>query len=207
MKKLISYENSHQVIQALDNGGRFYNIFTKAKDSIISQAEIGKVGGIFNDKQQMILFLEMSVFKLARSDKDDIIAKLDDNLRRTYQKYTAQALKPSEAEAQGIISSNAIITGVPKLIDSKSDFKGLIVLPVSSGNVTTFMMIPLIDQYDVYELRNEDTCDSFLVANTKSAKKLPHKEITLGGVLRELKTEEKEETRARFLEVVYYLGC
>lgn len=206
MKEIEPYKNSKDAIQSLDNGGRFYNLFTKADDGKINQAELGKVGGLLNDKQQMILFLEMSILKLNQSEKNSIISKFEGDLTRTYQKYKAQKLLPSEAKRKGILASNAIITGVPKLIDSKSDFNGFIMFPIISGNVTTFMMIPIIDEYDVYELRDEESSETFLIAHLKGSEKLPNKKMILGGVLKELKTNEKvEESKERFLEAVYFI--
>jgi hypothetical protein len=206
MKKIEPYVSQNEAIQSLDNGGRFYNILTKANDGQISQSEIGKVGGIFNDKQQLILFFEMSIYQLNQSDKESVISNLDNNLNTTYNKYKSQVLLPSEANTKGEISSNAIITGIPKLIDSKSDFKGFIMFPIMSGNVTTFMMIPLIEEYDVYELRNENSSETFLIAHTKESNKLPNKKITLGGVLKELSPDkEGDGKKGKFLEATYHI--
>lgn len=46
MKKVSPYQNLNTALKSLDNGGRFYNILTKAEDGIINQAEIGKVGNL-----------------------------------------------------------------------------------------------------------------------------------------------------------------
>jgi hypothetical protein len=154
----------------------------------------------------MILFLEMSILQLDQSVKDSVILKLDDGLKETYQKYKPQELLPSEAKTKGIISSNAIITGVPKLVDSQSDFKGFILFPMQIGDVTTFMMIPLIDQYDVYEIRDEETSETFLIAHLKDSEKIPNKKIMIGGVLKELQTDEKEnKSNGIFLKAIYHI--
>lgn len=206
MTKLEPYENKVEAIQSLDNGGRFYNIQTKAKDGVINQTELGKVGGFFNDKQQMILFLEMSISKLDQLEKDSIIEKLDSDLKTTYKKYKSQELLPSEAIANGIISSNAIIRGIPKLIDYKHDFEWFILFPIIASNITSIIMIPLIEQYSVYELRDEKSSDSFLIAHLKDSKQLPNKKIIIGGVLKELKINENEkEAKGKFLEALYYI--
>lgn len=206
MKKIQPYKNIYEAIQSLDNGGRFYNILTKADDGIINQAELGKVGGIFNSKQQMILFFEMSTLELNQKEKDIIISKFDNSLISSYQKYKSQELLPSEAQLKGVISSNAIITGIPKLIDSKSEFNGFIMFPIMAGSVTTFMMIPIIDEYDVYELKDEESSETFLIAHLKDSEKLPQKKMIIGGVLKELQTNEKEDkAEGKFLEAVYHL--
>lgn len=206
MKKIEPYKNINEAISNLDNGGRFYNVLTKAKDGIISKSELGKVGGIFNDKQKMILFFELSISKLNQTTKESIISKLESGLQTTYQKYKSQKLLPSEVNSKGIISSNAIITGIPKLIDSKSDFNGFIMIPIITDKVTTFMIIPIIDKYDVYELRDGESSESFLIAHSKGSEKLPNKKIKVAGVLKELKAN-KEEKRAskKFLEALYHL--
>lgn len=206
MKKVTPYNNLSEAISKLDNGGRFYNLLTKAEDGVISKAELGKVGGIFNDKQKMILFLELSISDLSRNEKQSILSKLDTSLQTSYQKYEALRLLSSEAQQKGEIASNAIITGVPKLSDSESKMMGFIMVPIVVGSVTTFSMIPLMEQYDIYELRDEESSKSVLIAHTKSSEKLPAKKIKVAGVFKELRSSEDEDTPSKkFLEVLYYL--
>jgi hypothetical protein len=206
MKKIEPYRNINDAISNLDNGGRFYNILTKADDGIISKSELGKVGGIFNDKQQMILFLELSISKLDNGKKNVIISKLDENIQKIYLKYKPIELLPSETDSKGIIASNTIITGIPKLTKSKTEFIGFIMIPIMIGNVTTFSLIPLIEIYDVYELRDEKSSKKFLIAHTKGANKLPEKKIKVAGVLKELKANKNEKKASKmFLEAVYHM--
>lgn len=206
MKKIEPFRNFNDAISTLDNGGRFYNILTKADDGIISKAELGKVGGIFYDKQQMILFFELSISKLDDEKKKVVISKLDESLKEIYLKYKPNDLLPSEAYTKGTIASNTIITGIPTLTESKSEFTGFIMIPMVAGNVTTFTMIPLIDMYDVYEIRDEASDENFLIAHAKGTTKLPNKKIKVAGVLKELKSNKKEEVASkRFLEAIYHL--
>jgi hypothetical protein len=206
MKKIEPFRNFNDALSNLDNGGRFYNILTKADDGIISKAELGKVGGIFYDKQQMILFLELSISKLDAEKRNAVISKLEENLKKLYIKYKPVELLPSEAHTKGIIAANTIITGVPTLIESKSQFVGFIMIPIVTGKVTTFTMIPLIDMYDVYEIRDEASDENFLIAHTKGATKLPRKKIKVAGVLKELKSNRKEAVASkRFLEAIYHM--
>lgn len=206
MKKIEPYKTSIDAISNLDNGGRFYNILTKADDGIISKSELGKVGGVFYDKQQMILFFELSISKLDEENRNAVISKLEENLQKIYLKYKPVELLPSEAQAKGIIGANAIITGIPKLIESKTDFLGFIMIPIITGNVTTFSMFPLIDLYDVYELRDQESDKNFLIAHSKGDQKLPEKMIKVAGVFKELKIDKKEkEASKKFLEAVYHM--
>lgn len=205
MEKIEPYTGIGEALSSLDNGGRFYNIMTQADDGVINQAELGKVGGIFNDRQQMILFLELAISKLSTTEKEAIILKLDENLREIYEEYKPQNLLPSEVDGKGLLSSNTILTGVPKLIDSKEKFNGFIMMPMMIGKVTTFTMIPIIDRYDVYELRDDRISESFIIAHSKNVNKLPNEKIAIAGVLKELKSENREESdSSKFLEAVYY---
>lgn len=206
MLAIDTYRNINEALESLDNGGRFYNFKTKAKDGVINQAEVGKVGGVFGSKQQLILFLEMSLLKLNRRDKDAVILKFDEDLISNYHKFKSQKLLPSEAKSNGVLGSNAIITGIPKLVDSKSEFEGFILFPMMMGNISSIMMIPLIDQYDVYELRDEVSSETFLIAHLKESEKLPNKKLILGGVLKELKADEEEDVASgKFLEAIYFI--
>lgn len=205
MNNIEPYENISDALKALDNGGRFYNVLTKANDGVINQTEIGKVAGVFNNKQQIILFLELSICNLSQSEKNLIISKFDDDLLKNYQKYKPQLLLPFEAESKGEISASAIITGIPKLIESKSDFTGFIMFPLVIGEITTISMIPMIDEYDVYEVRDENSTEPFLIAHTKGSQKLPQIKIKIAGVLKELSACKKDNSnKKKYLETVYY---
>jgi len=205
VKEIISYQNIEEAFAQLDNGGRFYNLFTKAKDEEINTAELARVAGLFSEKQQLILFLELSISQLSKQDQVTIISKLDDKLRKDFLKYKAQELMPSEAEQRGVLSANAIITGVPRVKNSTSEFKGFILIPVSAGKVITVMPIPIIDQYDIYEIRDEHAAESFLVAHYRGKGTLPEKKIKVAGVLKDIEVEtEGGIAHRKFLEINYY---
>ena len=207
MKRIIPYKEVNEAVLSLDNGGRFYNILTKSNDGIIDQSELGKVGGLFNDKQKMILFLEMSMSSLSSEEKEIILSKLDEDLKQTYVKYKSQKLLPSEANTKGIVAANAILEGVPKLIDKKSDFNGFIMVPIMAGKAMTFVMIPIIDNYNVYELRDEKTSETFLIAHSRNSEKLPSEKIIIAGLLKELKSGKNENSKKiKFLEANYYVS-
>ncbi|MEO0331760.1 MAG: hypothetical protein AAF223_08755, partial [Bacteroidota bacterium] len=206
MKKIEPYKNVIEAVSTLDNGGRFYNILTKTDDGIISGSELGKVAGLFSDKQKMILFFELSVSKLDQADREEVVSKLDSKLQKAYQRYKPQKLSPSEANATGVASSNAIITGIPTLVESKTDLLGFIMVPIITDKATTFTMVPLMEKYDVYEMRDEPASDTFLIAHARSSQKLPQRKITVAGVLKELKSHRNEAGSTKiFLESIYHL--
>jgi hypothetical protein len=202
MKKVIPYKSESAAFKSLDNGGRFYNVLTKADDGEISSTELSKVAGAFSSKQLMNLFLEMSITQL--TNRERILASLSDGLKAAYHRYCPKYYSPAAAAQSDAVGATAIITGIPVYKDSKTDFSGFIMFPVISGNVTTFMMIPIMDEYDVYEIREHQSDEIFLLAHARSAKKLKPVHTRFGGYLKELQVNEHESEKRLFLEAVYY---
>lgn len=205
MKYIIPYKSLDEATTSLDNGGRFYNFLTTAEDGIISPSEVGKVAGLFNDRQKMVLYLAMCFSALNASAKRQVESSLSEDLRTSYKKYFPQYLLPSEALEKGKLASNAIIAGIPIHIDSKKDFNGFIIVPMMVGTVMTMMLIPIMDRYDIYHLKDEATSKTFLIAHTRSKEKLPQKMINAGGILKELKlTKDAQGPGEFYLELVYF---
>lgn len=205
MKQIIPYQNSGEALQQLDNGGRFYNLFAKAGDGEINSSELSKVAGTFNEKQKLILFLELSMAELSREEQIHIVSKLDEQLRKNFLRYKAQELMASEAQASGVLASNAIITGIPTLKDAKSEFQGLILIPIFTGNVMSFIPIPIMDQYDVYEIRDNQSDETFLIAHYRGKQKLPTEMIKVAGILKEIEVKiDGAKIKKKYLEINYY---
>ncbi|MEL7002484.1 MAG: hypothetical protein AAFN93_07085 [Bacteroidota bacterium] len=205
MRKIAPYKSYKYALASLDNGGRFYNLMSKVNDGNITSAELAKAAGVFMGKQTMMLYLEMSLFDLDTDKKDRVISHLTTDLKSEYKKYKPASFSASEAKNQAVISSTAIVTGIPKLVDSKTEFKGFIMVPIMTGKTTTFTMIPIIDQYDVYELRDNKTDEHFFIAHNRGRWKLPEQSVRCGGVVKELKAKKEEESASdKFLEIIYY---
>ena len=60
MREVHPYKTEGGLLKALDNGGRFFNIFTRASDDRITRAELAKAAGVFGSKPKAVLFLEMA---------------------------------------------------------------------------------------------------------------------------------------------------
>jgi hypothetical protein len=123
MKQIHPYKTVDEALTSLDNGGRFYNLFTQAEDGTITQAELAKVSGLFNEKQKLVLFLDLSLSKLDSDSREQVISKLDDNLKATYQKYKPAVMSPSEVNKIGTKSSNIAVTGIPEMKESRNYFR------------------------------------------------------------------------------------
>lgn len=200
MEKIKSYSSAAEAITDLDNGGHFYNIFTHAKDNVISQAEAGRSAGAFAGKQKAILHLELAMSRLDAASVREVTAKFDETLQANFTKYKAQTLLPSEVEAKGDTGSNLIVTGIPKLTDGTKKLSGFIMVPTGSA----FTMIPLVDVYDIYEIRDEQEGQGLLIAHQKGETQLPEVKLTVGGLLKE-SDEEDENPSRKFLEIQYWV--
>ena len=205
MRKITPYKTTRNALAVLDNGGRFYNWASKANDSNITSAELGKTVGAFSSQKVKMLFLEIAISDLTEEGKKQIKQSLTDDLKADLSKYPVKYLKPSEAKSKAQTGESAIITGIPRLIDAKTKFTGFIMIPIMVNNVTTFSMIPIYQQYDVYELRDHKTSKEVLIAHSKQARKLPEKTLKCGGILKELKADKKKKSASNlFLETLYY---
>jgi hypothetical protein len=205
MQNVIPYKHCGGALKDLDNGGRFYNLFTKANDDEVSPVELAKAAGVFSDKQKMFLFYEMAVRDLGESDKRSLFDSLSEDLQAAYIEHRPQNLLPSEADSKGVSSKAAILTGYPRFVEDKTVFNGFIMIPMSTGKSMTFIMIPIMDQYDIYELTDDSSSEKTFLANVRGSERLPVELSSFGGILKETSLDKEGEKRDRlFLEALYY---
>jgi hypothetical protein len=202
MKQIHPYQSVAEALTALDNGGRFYNLFTQAEDGTITQAELAKVSGLFNEKQKLVLFLDLSLSQLDTDSRNEVISRLDDKLKAVYHKYAPIELSPAEVNEIGTKSSNIVVSGIPELKESKNYFSGMILVPVGKA----FVPIPISDMYHVYEIRDEQSAEIMIIAHATGSEKLPSKKIKVGGVLKELKPDKNAPSTSSFLEINYFMN-
>lgn len=65
MREVHPYKTAGGLLKALDNGGRFFNIFTRAGDDKITRSELAKAAGEFGSTPKAVLFFEMAQQALA----------------------------------------------------------------------------------------------------------------------------------------------
>ncbi|WP_205729132.1 hypothetical protein [Ferrimonas sediminicola] len=203
MNTIIPYQSLQEALTDLDNGGRFYNVFTSAHDGVVEPAELARVAGVFSDTQRMMLFLEMALSDLTEEDKARVIQRLSPELNSLYHAEAPRRYTPVQAKLQGRAGEAAILCGVPRLMESAENFAGMITVPISAGTMSTFTMIPIVDHYDVYQVRDGQTNREFVVAHARGETKLPESVSLFGGTFKEL---QQDQSGSLFLEVVYYVN-
>lgn len=69
MREVQPYRTERGLLKILDNGGRFFNIFTRAGDDQITRAELAKAAGTFGSAPKAALFFEMAYANATRFRK------------------------------------------------------------------------------------------------------------------------------------------
>lgn len=206
MKQIIPYTSFQEAIAAFDNGGMFFNLFSHAHDGVVSTAELGKVAGIKNDKQAMILYLVMSISHLDNRSREKVLARLDSELFDMYQKYRPVHMSLDQVIDQGKPGISTTIVGKLKKVSTPAEMGGAIMVPVVVGAETNFTMVPIENSYEVYELSSEYTDRLVMVAHHKEKEALPERKLRIGGMLTTLsQADASGEPNTVFLEAQYYI--
>jgi len=207
MRELKPYRTLRGLQKSIDNGGRFYNFFTSADDQTVTRAELAKAAGVFTAGVKAFLFLEMAQQDLQPAERRSVIALLDPDLREDYRRNRPRTLLPSAVEADGAKGRAVIVTGYPRFVEDKTQFNGYIMIPIMAGKVTTFMMLPIFDRFDVYEVFDDRRMrkPNSMVATVRGQRLARDGRIRFGGVLRKLEFKDKTDKSHRFyLETVFY---
>jgi len=146
MKQIVPYRTLQGALKALDNGGRFYNVFTKAKDEVITDSELYKAAGVFSDKAQAFLFFELALSGLSEVDRDRVIQRLSGELRSAYLRERPKHTEIEVFEKTVRETDAVVVTGWPVFLEDKTRFSGFIMIPIFVGKTMTFTMIPIFDE-------------------------------------------------------------
>ena len=125
MRELQPYKTLLGAQRALDNGGRFYNMFARSGDEVIDQAELARAAGVYSTGAKAILHFEMGLIDLPPEHRDEIIASLSPELLDKYQAQKPVIYSPSMVESQGEAGEMTIVSGYPVFVEDKTEFTGL----------------------------------------------------------------------------------
>lgn len=206
MKHITPYTSYHEAIEAFDNGGKFFNLFSHAHDGVVSPAELGKVAGVANDRQAMILYLVMSISRLDNRSRERLLARLDSHLFDLYEKYRPVHMSLDQLLDRGKVGISATLVGTIKKISTSTDFGGSIMVPIVVGTVTSFTMVPIENSYEIYEMRSDQSAGTVMVAHHKEKEALPERKLRVGGMITSISHTDSENQRDKvFLEAQFYM--
>lgn len=202
MREIKPYQTLRGTQRALDNGGRFYNLFARSGDDILEPAELARAAGIHSNDTKAFLHFEMGIMGLLPEERDKIISKLSPELHQKYLAQKPRTLSPSAVESQAQAGESTIVSGYPVFVEDKSQFTGFIVLVVP-----VIILVPIFDQFDVYEVFDAPDLQHprTVIATTRGTKRLDGSYIRFGGMLKELYFEDQTgKDHGLFLETLYY---
>lgn len=207
MKQIVPYRTLQGALNALDNGGRFYNVFAKAKDEVITDSELYKAAGVFSRKTHAFLFFELALSELSEADRDQVIQRLSLELRSTYLEQRPKHTQIEVFEQVVQASDAVIVAGFPVFLEDKTQFSGFIMVPMFTGKTMTFMMIPIFDKFDVYEVYADADLegDKTIIATVRGAKRLTVAMTTFGGIVKKLEFKDTSQRAHNFyVETLFY---
>jgi hypothetical protein len=202
MREIRPYKTVRGARKALDNGGRFFNLFARADDDVVDSAELAKAAGVYSSGIRALLYFEMALMELSPKERAEVTGLLSPELRTRYVAQRPKILAPSAVESEGQAGLPAIVSGYQVFVENRSEFLGFIVIVVRAA-----VLIPIIDQFDVYEVF--DTPDlrepKTVIATTRGSRRLDGVYSRFGGVLKELYFDDKTgKEHGLYLEAMYY---
>ena len=106
MRIIQPYKTLLGAMRALDNGGRFYNLFTSSGDQVVTAAELKKVAGVFRDDLAAALFLALATSELDGTEQRRVIQALGPKARAMHQRHRPAQLEPAPRRAPATGPSN-----------------------------------------------------------------------------------------------------
>ena len=202
MRNIVPYKTMHGALRALDNGGRFFNLFADADDKVIEPSELARATGSLSLSAKTFLHYEMALLELPPEQQAETTALLSPELRKKYEIHRPQTMAPSSVEVEGKEGMPAIVSGFPVFVEKKNQFKGSIVMVVP-----VIALIPIIDLFDVYEVFDtpEMKTPRTVIATARGSKRLDNDFSRFGGILRELQFEDKTgKNHGLYLDTLFH---
>ena len=207
MKEIHPFSSFQEAISKFDNGAHFYNLFSHAKDGVVSPEELELIAETDNDTQKLILFLVLSISKMDTRSREKILARLDGELFELYEKYHPVHITILQMLEKGKPGISVTMVGTPKKIAEPEENVDELLVPVLVGAEASFTLVPVKHAYVIYELHSEYTHETVLIGHPKEISDLPDRKLRLGGMLREINTEISTASKKKklFLEVQYFI--
>ena len=202
MRELRPFRTLKGALNALDNGGRFYNLFTQAGDEVVDTAELARAAGVFSSGTMAFLHFEMALMDLPPDERGQIVASLAPDLMAKYAVELPTVLAPSVVETRGQAGTPTIVTGYPVFVENRTEFRGFIFVVAKA-----VVMIPIFDQFDVYEVFDTPECQHprTVIATARGSRRLDGVTTRFGGILKELHFEDHTgKDHGYYLEVGFY---
>ncbi len=213
MKNVTPYKTLAEAVKALDSGAGFLNLFSRAGDDIVSEAELGKAAGAFAETQRSLLFFEMATADLTAQEKADIVGRFAPKLKNRYEAERPTHINARDFTTHAENGRCCVVHGTLKRTDEDHTDMRTTLIPIGSGirGGPSFLVAceaPVIEVFDVYEMqvRSEvtETLRDFgdpppnacLVLIPKGSIHRPQGSVRIGGVARPLSRDAAEPPKS-----------
>lgn len=207
VREIKPYATVQGLRKALDNGGRFYNLFQLAEDNVVSKGELAKAAGVFSAGASAFLFLELAQQNLGQDELDSVEGLFAPELKKAQKKYRPTCLMPSQIESDAVPGKPLVTSGYLRYLEDRTQFNGMVMVPIMVGKIMIFTPIPLFERFDIWELfDNAGFKGQSAVIATKLKWKPDHDgAFRFGGLVRKLEVDAKKPVLHRkFVEVEYF---
>lgn len=201
MRKIKPYPTLHDAIRALDNGGRFYNLFTRPADDLIEPAELARAARTFSADAIAFLYFDIALMALTPNEQARLLSMFSPELAARYDASRPRHLAPAAAESVARPGQPVILSGHAVLVRDRTQLRNILV-KVGPATVT-----PISDQADLYEVFATSDSDPprALVAVPRRTPDLDRTVRTFGGILQEYILDAKsQKKRGLYLQAAYY---
>ena len=203
MKKVYPYRTAAGALRALDNGGRFYHLFSRAGDDVITPAELRRVAGAFGDDRPAAAFFALALSALDRADQDRVRAALGPETRNLLRWYEPRAIEPARFATDAKAGKPYVVEGPVQRFDDETR-TGVIFVPLQVGSVMTVTPIPIQSRFTVYQVGDAEPGAECLVLTPKQAVQLTGRR-RFAGIAKEAETPAGARTAKRLrLEALCY---
>jgi len=200
MKEIKPYKSLQGAKAALDNGGRFFNLWDRAGDDKITSAELTKAAGVFGQESIAFLFLDMALADLSEDQREQVTKLLTPEMAKRYRRKCPNILRPSQA-ALAKPGTLVIVEGVPAYVEN-AVHKRMTFLFVDG----IMLPVPIEDHYQTYDLCDERASRGvplpMIVA--RLGKRRDEAAARYGGLLKEFTLEGKPNKKGVYFEPVYF---
>jgi hypothetical protein len=202
MREIKPYQTLQRAKAALDNGGRFFNLLTRASDNRISNVELAKAAGVLRSDEKAFLFLHMALADLPPAQRAEVLGLLEAPTARRFRQHAPRGLTASALARGGKPGDLVVVDGYSRLA---KDWVNQRMVPIIVGKV--LVPITVKDRYDTYFLGDEPDGDgpAATVIVPHGTRGLAGRRARFGGILRaSLPGRDGRKVSAMFLEPVYY---
>lgn len=201
MREIKPYKTLQGAKAALDNGGRFFNLWARAGDDRITSDELTKAAGVFGNELIAFLFLDMAIADLPKAQQQEVTDLLAPRVAERYRQKCPNILKPSQA-VKAKPGTPVIVEGVPTYVEDAVQLRHTFIF--SDG-----AMIPILidEHYQTYDLSDDQTKRGLplpmIVA--RQVKRRETGAARYGGLLKEFTLEGKpKRKKGVYFQPVYF---